>query len=322
LDTAQVILGDCREILREIPNESIAACISDPPYNYEFVGHKWDHDEIERRKAAVVNSNTLVKHVPYGSGLAGGVRNANWYERNRRNILDYGNWIREWAVQVFRVCKPGSYVAIFNSSRTAAHVQLALEEVGFYARDILVYRKPSGIPKGFNLAAKLRSLGRPEAEDWEEWHSALRNEWEAIVLAQKPLVNNYLETFDAYGVGLMKAINTDGGFQSNILEGYSERTSGQFNVHTTVKPLSLMIKLVEMLVPPGRSNLVLDPFAGSGTTLVAAARLGRGFIGVEIVPAYIDIIKQRLRDGDPEEEASQADGSPVAGYAEPTCTLF
>ena len=322
MDGTELILGDCRKVLQDVPTESVAACISDPPYNNEFVGHKWDHSEIERRKAAVVNSNTLVKHVPYGSGLAGGVRNANWYERNRENILDYGNWVREWAVEVFRVCKPGSYVAIFNSSRTAAHIQVALEDVGFYARDILVYRKPSGIPKGFNLAAKLRSLGRSDSSAWTEWHSALRNEWEAIVLVQKPLVNNYLETFDRYGVGVMKAMNRDGSFQSNILEGYSVRNAKKFNVHTTVKPLPLMIKLVDLLVPPGKANIVLDPFAGSGTTLVAAAKLGHGFIGIEVVASYIDIIKQRLQGLGLENEDAEADDSAVTRYAEASSTLF
>lgn len=312
MQSDRVILGDCRQELRTLPDESIAACISDPPYNYEFIGHKWDHTEIERRKAAAVNSSTLVKHVPYGSGLAGGVRNERWYKNNRDNVVDYGNWTRGWAAEVLRVCKPGAYVAIFNSTRTAAHVQVALEDVGFYARDILVYRKPSGIPKGFNLTGQLRKLGRPDADLWTDWHSALRNEWEAIVLVQKPLVNNYLETLDKHGVGVMKAINPDGSFQSNILEGYSARTADKFNIHSTVKPMLLMVKLVEMLVPPGESNIVLDPFAGSGTTLLAAAMLGRGFLGVEIVPDYVEIIKRRLSDFN----------SAIARNAESSRTLF
>lgn len=320
LDEAQIILGDCREVLQGIPDESVAACISDPPYNYEFVGHKWDHAEIERRKAAIVDSKTLVKHVPYGSGLAGGVRNANWYRHNRENILDYGKWVRQWGAEVYRVCKPGAYVAIFNSSRTIAHVQVALEDAGFYARDIMVYRKRAGMPKGFNLATKLRSLKRPDAEEWTAWHSALRNEWEAIVLVQKPLINNYIETFEAHGVGVMKAINADGSFQSNILEGYSAHKAEQFNTHTTVKPLPLMVKLVDLLVPPGSENIVLDPFAGSGTTLVAAATLGRGFIGIEIVPEYISIIEQRLHKA--ANDGSVAAASSVPSDAEPSRTLF
>lgn len=289
-----VLKGDCREVLKTIADNTISGCITDPPYNYEFIGHKWDHAEIQRRISRTKNSNTLVQNIPYGSGLAGGVRNARWYERNRQNILDYGEWCSQWAEQVFRVCKPGAFAAVFNSTRTAAHVQVAFESAGFYARDIIVYRRSSGIPKGLNLSRKLEKLGRSDSHQWEGWHSALRGEWEAIVLLQKPLKNNYLNTFDKYGVGLMKTFNEDGSFQSNILEGYASRGADKYNVHCTVKPLPLMKKLVSMLVPRGRKNIVLDPFAGSGTTLVAAELLGRGYIGVEIVPEYIELIEQRI----------------------------
>lgn len=289
-----IITGDCRELLRKLPENSIAACITDPPYNYEFIGHKWDAEEISRRLERVKDSKTLVKNIPYGSGLAGGVRNKRWYEKVRQNILDYEAWCYEWGSEVFRVCKPGALVAAFNSTRTMAHVQVALERAGFYARDCLVYRRSSGIPKGLNATAKLRQRGEPEPEKWEGWHSCLRNEWEAIVVVQKPLENNYTETLLKYDVGLFHATNADGSFQSNILEGFSKSNSEEFNVHCTVKPLALMEKLVDLMVPPQPNNRVLDPFAGSGTTLVAAKNLGIKYIGMEINPDYADIARQRL----------------------------
>ena len=87
----------------------------------------------------------MVKHIPYGSGLAGGVRNKNWYKRNRDNILSYRNWVKLWAEELFRILKPGGYALIFNSTRTAAHIQVAFEDVGFYARDTIVWRRASGI---------------------------------------------------------------------------------------------------------------------------------------------------------------------------------
>ena len=88
----------------------MSCCITDPPCNYEFVGHKWDDEEITRRleRTRSSESKTLVKNIPYGSGLAGGVRNKNWYERNRQNILDYENWCVAWGTELFRVCKPGA----------------------------------------------------------------------------------------------------------------------------------------------------------------------------------------------------------------------
>ncbi|CAG0975787.1 Modification methylase HindIII [Anaerolineae bacterium] len=294
--TNQIFAGDCRQVLRRFPEKSISACITDPPYNYEFIGHKWNVDEIERRLVRIQESKTLVKNIPYGSGLAGGVRNARWYERVRENILDYEQWCLEWATEVYRVCKPGAVVAAFNSTRTMAHVQVALERAGFYARDCIVYRRSTGIPKGLNASAKLRKMGIEDWQDWDGWHSCLRNEWEAIVVVQKPLINNYLETVEQYGVGLFHAINEDGSFQSNILEDIPRDKNGDYNVHCTVKPLALMEKLIDLFVPPSEEHIVLDPFAGSGTTLVAAKKMGRSFTGIEIVPEYIEIISKRLAE--------------------------
>ena len=289
-----VLQGDCREVLKQLSADTISACITDPPYNYEFIGHKWDSDEIERRLDRVKNGSTLVKNIPYGSGLAGGVRNERWYQRVRENILQYEEWCYEWGKEVFRVCKPGAIVAAFNSTRTMAHVQVALERAGFYARDCLVYRRSSGIPKGLNVYSKLKEKGFSDSEQWIGWHSCFRNEWEAIVLVQKPLVNNYIETLIEHGVGLFHTTNGNGSFQSNILENIPRDKTEDYNVHCTVKPLALMEILISLLVPPTDDHIVLDPFAGSGTTLVAAKNLGRSYIGIEIVPEYIDIIHQRL----------------------------
>jgi site-specific DNA-methyltransferase (adenine-specific) len=292
----EVLAGDCRDVMKSLPESYVSACITDPPYNYEFIGHKWDDLEIQRRIKRVNNreNKTLVKNIPYGSGLAGGVRNEKWYERNRNNILDYEKWCFEWGEQLFRICKPGATVLVFNSTRTVAHVQVALETAGFYARDMLVYKRSSGIPKGVNIKQQLEKKKYEDSDRWDGWHSCLRNEWEAICVLQKPLTNNYLETLLEYGTGLFYTKDQFGGFQSNILEGLQRGKTEEFNVHCTVKPLSLMKKLVEIFVPRLESSILIDPFAGSGTTLLAAKELGVSYIGVEIVPDYIEIINKRL----------------------------
>ncbi|MEO1394223.1 MAG: site-specific DNA-methyltransferase [Cyanobacteria bacterium J06634_5] len=289
-----ILSGDCREALRQLPENYVSACITDPPYNYECIGHKWDESEIKRRKNRIQESKTLVKNIPYGSGLAGGVRNKRWYQRNRDNILEYEAWCIEWATALFRVCKPGATVLVFNSTRTVAHVQIALEKAGFYARDIVVYRRSSGIPKGINMQKKLESKGYENPEKLEGWHSCLRSEWEAICVLQKPLQNNYTETLLKYGTGLFYTTQEDGGFQSNILENIKRDKPSDYNVHCTVKPLDLMRKLIDIFVPRTAGSIVIDPFAGSGTTLVAAKQAGIDFVGIEIEPSYIDIINKRL----------------------------
>lgn len=289
----QIILGDCIDKMKLLPDNSIACCITDPPYNYEFVGKNWDEDEIERRTERVKNSKTLVKNIPYGSGLAGGIRNENWYKRNRDNILEYQEWTCSWGNELYRILKPGAFVFTFNSTRTIAHVQTALEDNGFYARDIIVWRRNSGIPKGLNVSKKMEKLGINNAESWDGWHSCLRNEWEAISVVQKPLINNYIETLQKYDVGLLYT-KTSQGFQSNIIEDVRRDKVDDFNIHVTVKPLELIKKLIKMSVPQIGTNIIIDPFIGSGTTALAAKELGYDFIGIEKSSKYVEIAEQRL----------------------------
>ena len=71
----------------------------------------------------------------------------------------------------------------------------------------------------------------------------------------------------------------------------SNRTGNNF--HPTEKPIDLMEKIIQANV----GDIILDPFCGSGSTLLACKRLKRNFIGIEIEPKYCEIAKQRLRQG-------------------------
>ena len=66
----------------------------------------------------------------------------------------------------------------------------------------------------------------------------------------------------------------------------------EYRAHPTQKPLPLMRWIIEKYSQP--DQIILDPFAGSGTTLVAAKQLGRRYIGIEINPDYCKIAEQRL----------------------------
>ncbi len=78
---------------------------------------------------------------------------------------------------------------------------------------------------------------------------------------------------------------------------YCAKASGEdrdeYNIHETVKPVELMKYLCKLTSTP-TGGIVLDPFAGSGSTLVAAELVGRPFIGFELEAKYIEIIKRRL----------------------------
>jgi len=73
-----------------------------------------------------------------------------------------------------------------------------------------------------------------------------------------------------------------------------KKEKGDFNAHRTVKPLSLCEYIIN-LTTYSNEAVVLDPFAGSGTTLVAAKKLGRKFIGIDINKEYIEVSQRRIK---------------------------
>ncbi len=70
------------------------------------------------------------------------------------------------------------------------------------------------------------------------------------------------------------------------------RNGGNQNFHPTVKPVELMSYLIQLLTQPG--GIVLDPFTGSGTTGIAAAKLGFKFLGCEMNPEYVELAQKRI----------------------------
>lgn len=82
--------------------------------------------------------------------------------------------------------------------------------------------------------------------------------------------------------------------KSNILK--FRRLAGQSMVHPTEKPVALMEELI--MEPDYEPQLILDPFAGSGTTAIAALNTGRGYICIEKDPEYYKLATERVRTHD------------------------
>jgi site-specific DNA-methyltransferase (adenine-specific) len=81
------------------------------------------------------------------------------------------------------------------------------------------------------------------------------------------------------------------GYQDDVFQCDIPR--GKKRVHPTQKPIEIVKYLIENSAK--ENTLILDPFMGSGTTVVAAKELGKDFIGIEISPIYCKIAEDRLR---------------------------
>lgn len=99
--------------------------------------------------------------------------------------------------------------------------------------------------------------------------------------------NEGLDDFEEKPLLWSSGTKNPGSFQSDGTHKVSK------NNHPTVKPLALMAYLIKLVMPP-KDGLLLDPFAGSGSTIVAAKRLGFKAIGIEKQPEYCEIARSRL----------------------------
>ena len=154
-----------------------------------------------------------------------------------------------------------------SSPRTVHRLTLALEDVGFEIRDTIAWRKPLSVSKSPRM---------------------LRSEWEPIVVAMKPLVGSFDENAETHGPAGIRTPS-----ESNLVTVLqkADKSSG----HPTPKPHQLALWLVRCVSSVG--EVVLDPFMGSGTTLVAAKLEGRKAIGIELEEEYCEIAAKRLAQG-------------------------
>jgi site-specific DNA-methyltransferase (adenine-specific) len=131
---------------------------------------------------------------------------------------------------------------------------------------------------------------------WDGWRIGnLRPTFEPILWFTKPykIGSTIADNALLHGVGPFneKAFQTYMPRPDNVLDcGFAPKEAG---LHPTQKPVRLMQALIELTTQPGQ--LVFDPFAGSGSTLVAAKSLGRSYLGIEENAQYAAVAAKRLK---------------------------
>ena len=337
-----LVQGDCRVELLRAPENSIDACVTDPPYELGFMGKAWDRSGVANDPATWEAVLRVLK--PGGYLLAfGGTRT---HHRMVCAIEDAGFEIRDEIQWLYGSVFPKSH----NGPWGGTALKPACEPIcvarkpliGTVAANVLEHGTGALNIDGCRIATD-DALGGGSSTRGQQMSGGWRRPWmddPAAVAANAARSRDSVAKSEALGrwpanvildpeaaaildeqsgtlqsgdpgssiVGPDRQRNCYGKFGGGIpLTGYGDtggasrffycakpgkKERGEGNSHPTVKPIALLRYLVRLVTPPG--GTVLDPFAGSGTTLLAALQEGFDCIGIELNEEYIEISKRRL----------------------------
>jgi site-specific DNA-methyltransferase (adenine-specific) len=267
LEANRIHQGNCIELMQQIDNATIDLVFADPPFN---IGYEYDqyHD--------------------------------------RKEDEHYLEWSRQWMEEVHRILKPSGTFWLAIGDEYAAELKVDAEhKLGFSTRSWVVWYYTFGVncTKKFSRShvhlfhfVKDDNNFTFNAEDPSVRVPSAR----ALVYADKRANPAGRLPDDTW---VLRPQDLPEGFQSMDDTWYYARVAGTFaerqGFHGCQMPEQLLGRIIRVSSNPG--DIVLDPFAGSGTTLAVAKKLGRQWIGCELSEEYVRAATERLNaihDGD------------------------
>jgi len=223
----KIVCGDCIEVMKTLPDNSVDAVITDPPYGIGFMGKEWDNFKPEKINEAMAKDKR--EHTQIASQRRSNT--AGTYDLSLRGKIGFQKWCQDWATQALRVLKPGGYLLAFGGTRTYHRLVCGIEDAGFDVRDTVMWLYGQGFPKSLDISKAIdkragierevignysaakqkgsvnwqgqdRSNGKgsgfkeianitlpatPEAKQWAGWGTSLKPACEMICVARKPL---------------------------------------------------------------------------------------------------------------------------------------
>ncbi|MFD2184995.1 DNA-methyltransferase [Rhodoplanes azumiensis] len=268
-ERGSLILGDCLQTLKSLPANSVDLFVTSPPYDGQ---------------------------PKYGNGEK--------YERD---------WYRDFfmavSAEILRTLKPhGSFVLNYRSKRRGAERGVLqyemifwLREQGFLFCEDFIWGKPSPPPGKFNRFLKDAveyCFQFSKTNDWQFFPENCLSpaRWDAKDRERrKKLAHNYVRANAPSGQGRKRVQAGPDMVRPSTLLHLEPEFSPNPVKHPARFPVELPSFFIKLLTQPGQ--LVVDPFGGTGTTGLAAERLDRRWLLVEIDPTYASIVPTRFENG-------------------------
>lgn len=305
MGTAKLILGDCIEKMKELPSESVDAVICDPPYNIGIA--EWD--KIENYESWLMEVLTACQRILKKNGTL-------WFFHMDFVVLAHLQIRIEKQLSLRHkqliIIDKGLQSIAGRSSDMLRSYPRATEYLQFYTFD-----DPTGAEQLGEQYAKINPMAKYLQEEFQR--AGITNREISTLFPSKTggltgCVSNWTlglnfplkEQYEAIREYLNRNKNDE------YLRREYEDLRYTFNLesrctdvwrinfyekekieHCTPKPIPLMARIVKTATTEG--GTVLDMFMGSGSTGVAALRLNRNFIGIEIDPNYFAITEKRIK---------------------------
>ena len=287
-----VVQADGIAAVRDLEESCAHLILSDIPYG--IGADEWDvlHSN---RNSALLGSSPAQERAGAVFRRRGKPLNG-WSEADRQIPVEYQRWCASFASEWLRVLKPGGSALVFAGRRLSHRCIVAFEDAGFTFKDSLAWLRESAPHRAQRVSVVFQRRGDDaSAEDWEGWRVGnLRPTFEPVLWFVKPYAigTTIADNVLTHGVGAYneRAFVRFEQAPDNVLRSGFAR--GEGGLHVAQKPVKLLRALIELTTQPGQ--LVLDPFCGSGSTLLAAKMAARQYLGFEIDPDAVRIAVERL----------------------------
>ena len=282
---AGVIQEDSLVFLQKIPDKSVDLVLTDPPYFIDKMGANWNREKlkISQGKAKVVGS------MPVGMKF------------DPKQGVQLQAYLEGIFKECERILKPGGFLVSFSQARLYHRLAMAAENSGFEIRDMFAWTY-EGQAKAFTQDHFVKKMDLSDEDKAQiiaklggRKTPQLKPMIEPMVFAQKPKEGTFIENWLKHSIGLIDtSVQWNGKFPGNVMNCAKPNADerGDDNNHLTVKPQKVLQHLIEVLTPPGA--IVVDPFAGSSSTQLAALKAGRHALGCEREEEDFETSKRRL----------------------------
>jgi site-specific DNA-methyltransferase (adenine-specific) len=268
--------ADCIDWLQNCAANSIHAVVTDPPYGLaEYTTEQ--QEKLRRGRGGVWR----IPPVLNGYRRSPLPRFTTLRASERAEIKRF---FRDWAEALQPVLVPGAHVIVASNPLLSHVVSFALYEAGLERRGEVV-----------RLVMTLRGGDRPKNahEEFPDVTVMPRSMWEPWLLFRKPVEGTVAENLRKWGTGGLRRLDADRPFGDVIRSSPTHAAEKRLAAHPSLKPQAFLRKIVRAALPVGE-GIVLDTFAGSGSTLAAANAIGYKSVGVERDSSYVDLARTAI----------------------------